>query len=188
MCLLRNEGRGNGTKLQAARKVAADSAISNSNFSSDDSIRIVGWIRVLTERDAQIGFEGRTEMDRATWKMEGVSMWSIVGSTRGRGWWYTLWITENRQKECITGSDWTCTVAPSTYVVMGLTKLEQRKEGMDDERDDGTREKDKKERWGKGRNNETDSNQPVRLSSWRILFRKLSRTQESALTLGGRVG
>jgi hypothetical protein len=29
---------------------------------------------------------------------------------------------------------------------MGLTKLEQRKEGMDDERDDGTREKDKKER------------------------------------------
>jgi hypothetical protein len=66
MCLLRNEGRGNGTKLQAARKVAADSAISNSNFSSDDSIRIVGWIRVLTECDAQIGFEGRTEMDRAT--------------------------------------------------------------------------------------------------------------------------
>ena len=73
---------------------------------------------------------------------------------------------------------------------MGLTKLEQRKEGMDDERDDGTREKDKKERRGKGRNNEKDSNQPVRLSSWRILFplRKLSRTQESAftnLTLGG---
>jgi hypothetical protein len=52
---------------------------------------------------------------------------------------------------------------------MGLTKLEQRKEGMDDERDDGTREKDKKERRGKGRNNEKDSNQPVRLSSWRIL-------------------
>jgi hypothetical protein len=71
---------------------------------------------------------------------------------------------------------------------MGLTKLEQRKEGMDDERDDGTGEKDKKERRGKGRNNETESNQPVRLSSWRILFRKLSRTQESALTLGGRAG
>jgi hypothetical protein len=51
---------------------------------------------------------------------------------------------------------------------MGLTKLEQRKEGMDDERDDGTRE-DKKERRRKGRNNEKDSNQPVRLSSWRIL-------------------
>jgi hypothetical protein len=48
---------------------------------------------------------------------------------------------------------------------MGLTKLEQRKEGMDNERDDGTREKDKKERRGKGRNNGTD----VRLSSWRIL-------------------
>ena len=61
---------------------------------------------------------------------------------------------------------------------------------MDDERDDGTREKDKKERREKGRNSETDSDQPVRLSSWRILFplRKLSRTQESAftnLTLGG---
>ena len=52
---------------------------------------------------------------------------------------------------------------------MGLTKLEQRKEGMDDERDDGTREKDKKERREKGRNSETDSDQPVRLSSWRIL-------------------
>jgi hypothetical protein len=67
---------------------------------------------------------------------------------------------------------------------MGLTKLEQRKEGMDNERDDGTREKDKKERRGKGRNNGTD----VRLSSWRILFRKLSRTQESGVDFGGRVG
>jgi hypothetical protein len=66
---------------------------------------------------------------------------------------------------------------------MGLTKLEQRKEGMGDERDDGTTEKDKKERRERGRNSETDSDQPVRLSSWRILFplRKLSRTQESAL-------
>jgi hypothetical protein len=71
---------------------------------------------------------------------------------------------------------------------MGLAKLEKRKEGMDNERDDGTREKDKKERRGKGRNNETDRNQPVRLSSWRILFRTLSRTQESVLTLAGRVG
>jgi len=75
-------------------------------------------------------------------------------------------------------------------VVIGLTKLEQRKEGMDDERDEETSEKDKKETRGTGKNNETDSNQPVRLSSWRILFplRKLSRTQESAftnLTLGG---
>jgi hypothetical protein len=67
---------------------------------------------------------------------------------------------------------------------MGLTKLEQRKEGMDNERDDGTREKDKKERRGKGRNNGTD----VRLSSWRILFQKLSRTQESGVDFGGRVG
>jgi hypothetical protein len=65
---------------------------------------------------------------------------------------------------------------------MGLTKLEQRKEGMDDERDDGTREMDKKERQGKGRNNETD----VRLSSWRIFFRKLSRTQESGVDSGGQ--
>jgi hypothetical protein len=52
---------------------------------------------------------------------------------------------------------------------MGLTKLEQRKEGMDDERDEETSEKDKKETRGTGKNNETDSNQPVRLSSWRIL-------------------
>ena len=54
--------------------------------------------------------------------------------------------------------------------------------GMDNERDEGTREKDKKERRRKGRNDETD----VRLSSWRILFRKLSRTQESGDASGGQ--
>lgn len=59
-------------------------------------------------------------------------------------------------------------------MVIGLTKLEQRKEGMDDERDEETSEKDKKETRGTGKNNETDSNQPVRLSSWRILSKPLT--------------
>lgn len=45
------------------------------------------------------------------------------------------------EKGAITGCDCTCRVAPSSCAVMDLTKCEQRKAGVDNERDDGMKER-----------------------------------------------